>query len=248
MEDSRGRWDSQRPRAAAVFRRLFARAIHSASPPPADITITVAAETRVKKSYEASSHPTHTQELAASWRHELPGRDLSDFLLAIFLMRLGRVLDDRYDRMCRDRYGISGADMRVLFALRRSGAPYARRPTDLFRALLVTSGAMTKQVDRLGALGFVERRPDPNYAGGALIKLTTRGLRVANEATETLARESVASPVVAGMSKADRATVQRLIEQMLENLDRSDAGGGSPGERSAAGRRARREKGALATA
>src|SRR5690606_34252964 len=96
---------------------------------------------------------SHVQDIAESWRRERPDLDLQDFLLAIFAMRLGRKVDDKYDRMCRERWKISGADMRVLFALRRAGKPYARRPTDLFRALLVTSGAITKQVDRLIDLG-----------------------------------------------------------------------------------------------
>jgi hypothetical protein len=103
---------------------------------------------------------SHIQDIIESWKRERPDLDLSDFLLAIYVMRLGRVVDDVYDRMSRKRLGISGADMRVLFALRRAGKPCARRPTDLFRALLVTSGAMTKQVDRLSDFGFVERLDD----------------------------------------------------------------------------------------
>jgi len=175
----------------------------------------------VKDEPRSSPALSHTQELAASWRRELPGRELSDFLLAIYLMRLGRLLDETYDQMCRTTYKVSGADMRVLFALRRAGAPYTRRPTDLFRSLLVTSGAMTKQVDRLERLGLVERRPDPAYSGGLLIRLTTRGLKVANAAAETLAIHSPAIPAVSGMSKADRYAVQRLCEHMLIALDKT---------------------------
>ena len=163
------------------------------------------------------------EDVVASWERERPDLDLSNFLLAICVMRLGRVVDDAYDRMCRKRYGISGADMRVLFALRRAGRPYARRPTDLFRALLVTSGAITKQVDRLSNLGFVDRIVDPSYSGGALIALTAKGLKAANSATEAL---TDSSPIMAGMRKmsaAERATIRRSIQQMLEGLEQVDA-------------------------
>jgi DNA-binding MarR family transcriptional regulator len=175
----------------------------------------------VKDASRSSPALSHTQELAASWRRELPGRELSDFLLAIYLMRLGRLLDETYDQMCRTTYKVSGADMRVLFALRRAGAPYMRRPTDLFRSLLVTSGAMTKQVDRLEQRRLVERRPDPAYPGGLLIRLTARGLKVANAATEALAIHSPATPAVSGMNKADRDAIQRLCEHMLIALDKT---------------------------
>ena len=143
---------------------------------------------------------SHIQDVVASWERERPDLDLSNFLLAICVMRLGRVVDDAYDRLCWARYGVSGADMRVLFALRRAGKPYARRPTDLFKALLVTSGAITKQVDRLRKLGFVDRIDDPSYSGGALIALTAKGLKATNAATELLAEGSPIAPGVQRMS------------------------------------------------
>lgn len=164
----------------------------------------------------------HIQDVVASWQHARPDLDLSNFLLAICVMRLGRVLDDAYDRACRKRHGISGADMRVLFALRRAGKPYARRPTDLFRALLVTSGAITKQVDRLSKLGFVERLDDPAYTGGVLIALTGKGLKAANVATEWLSEASPIAPGVTDMTAAERATARRLIQRMLENMEAAE--------------------------
>ena len=164
----------------------------------------------------------HTEELAESWRRERPDLDLEDFLLGIYLMRVGRLLDDAYDRMCRATFGISGADMRVLFALRRAGAPYARRPTDLFRALLVTSGAMTKQVDRLSGLQFVERRRDPGQAVGLLIQLTKQGLKVANQASESLVKHSLIASATASMSASDRASGERFCERLLSALDATE--------------------------
>jgi DNA-binding MarR family transcriptional regulator len=165
----------------------------------------------------------HTEELAESWRRERPDLDLEDFLLGIYLMRIGRLLDDAYDRMCHATYGISGADMRVLFALRRAGAPYARRPTDLFRALLVTSGAMTKQVDRLSALQFVERRRDPAQAVGLMIQLTKQGLRVANQAAESLAKHSLIGSATASMSASELTSGERFCHRLLSALDATEA-------------------------
>jgi len=159
----------------------------------------------------------HTLEVAESWRRERPDLDLSEFLLAIYFRRLGRVLDDAYDRMCRARFDISGADMRVLFALRRAGSPYLRRPTELFRALLVTSGAITKQVDRLQGMGLVERLPGPRKSGG--VQLTGKGLKVANAATEVLARNSPLSKGIQGLSKSQLAQCQAAVQQILVALE-----------------------------
>ena len=137
------------------------------------------------------SQSSGAKDLLSSWLAQRPDLDLHEFLMGIVLNRVGRMLEGSFDRMCRSKFGFSGPDMRVLFALRRHGAPYALRPTDLSRALLVTSGAITKQVDRLQAIGLVERLPDPEYAGGFQIQLTGAGLEVANAATEALVDDSL---------------------------------------------------------
>jgi hypothetical protein len=38
------------------------------------------------------------------------------------------------------RHGLDSGEFYVLAALRRAGPPYALRPTELFRALMVSSG------------------------------------------------------------------------------------------------------------
>jgi DNA-binding MarR family transcriptional regulator len=183
----------------------------------------------------------HLQDIISSWTRERPDLDLSNYIFAMFVMRLGRVVDDVYDRLCRKRFGISGADMRVLFALRRAGKPYARRPTDLFRALLVTSGAITKQVDRLSRLGFVERFDDPTNSAGVLIALTGKGLKAANAATDHLASNSPIAPALANLSPAERGTARRLVHQMLQDLEEAiDGQRASRGRTKSSPRRRRR--------
>jgi DNA-binding MarR family transcriptional regulator len=93
----------------------------------------------------ASEKQTLIHEISRQWRRVRPDLDLQNFLLEIYLMRIGRVIEARFSKMCVRRFGMRAQDMRVLLALRRGGSPFAKRPTDLFRALLVTSGAITKQ-------------------------------------------------------------------------------------------------------
>jgi DNA-binding transcriptional ArsR family regulator len=61
------------------------------------------------------------------------------------------------DGLAHERRGRGWFD--VLAALRRSGTPYELNPTELSRAMLLSSGGMTKRLDRLEAAGLVERRP-----------------------------------------------------------------------------------------
>jgi len=166
--------------------------------------------------------------ITVQWQRERGDLDLSNFLLAVYLMRLGTIIERSFGRMCEERYGISGSDMRVLFALRRGGPPYVKRPTDLFRALLVTSGAITKKVDRLAALELVERLQDPGHQGGFLVCLTKKGVRVADQMVETLANESVIAPAMQQLSKAEREQGSRFalsVLSTLESLDLNLSGG-----------------------
>ncbi|HEV7445359.1 MAG: MarR family transcriptional regulator [Gammaproteobacteria bacterium] len=166
---------------------------------------------------------SHVEDVIESWRQERPDLDLGDFLTAIIAMRLGRQVDDKYDRFCRERYKISGADMRVLFALRRAGKPYARRPTDLFRALLVTSGAITKQVDRLIQLGLVVRETEESDDNARFrIQLTPTGLRITNQATELLSTRSPIAPGLRALSRSERATLERLLPKVLIAIEEAE--------------------------
>jgi DNA-binding MarR family transcriptional regulator len=140
------------------------------------------------------------------WQREYGNLDLSNFLLAVYFMRLGTLVELAFDKMCQERWGISGSDMRVLLALRRSGHPYAKRPTDLYRSLLVTSGAITKKIDRLASLGMVERQPDPCHGGGSIVLLTRKGLDVVEKAIVKLAEESSIAPAMAHFTEAERAS------------------------------------------
>lgn len=157
------------------------------------------------------------RDIAASLKRERPDLDQADYLYLLYAQRVGRILEVVEDRHCRSDYGISGADMRVLYALRRAGPAYALRPTELFRSLLVTSGAISKQVDRLMAAGYVDRQPGPDKSGGFLIHLTDKGFRAADSSLSAIADSTIVSH--SALSPEERQTVCRLLEKMLLDLE-----------------------------
>jgi DNA-binding transcriptional ArsR family regulator len=58
-------------------------------------------------------------------------------------------------------HGLTRGSWDVLAALRRAGQPYRVTPTDLYRALMRTSGAITHTLRRLEYAGLVERLLNP---------------------------------------------------------------------------------------
>src|SRR5580765_1151022 len=103
----------------------------------------------------------HVDGVLAEWRKELPTLDTSPVAI---VARIGRacVLLDRGLNENFGRFGLNRTTWDVLASLRRVGAPHRRSPTELYRALMRTSGGMTHLVDRLEQDGLVERIADSN--------------------------------------------------------------------------------------
>jgi DNA-binding MarR family transcriptional regulator len=162
---------------------------------------------------------TVIEQITRQWQRERPDLDLGDFLLAIYLRRIGHLIETEYDHMCQARFAMSARDMRVLLALRRGGPPYALRPTDLFESLLVTSGAVTKQVDRLERRRLVKRLPDPDHGGGFRVQLSPRGLEMVDAAVDLLARSSPIKPATALLDKRERDAAARFCLKLIAMLE-----------------------------
>ena len=126
----------------------------------------------------------HVDEIVAEWRRERPDLDLAP--LAVF-GRLFRLVD-LADATLGDElapYGLQPGWFDLLAALRRAGTPFELNPTELRRATLLSSGGMTKRLDRMEDAGLVERRPDPADRRGTLVRLTRRGKSVIDRAVES---------------------------------------------------------------
>jgi DNA-binding MarR family transcriptional regulator len=158
----------------------------------------------------------HAQDIATSWARERPDLDPLDYLLSIYLLRIGRIIDRVGSKQWERIFGLNGGEIRVLLALRRAGGDYAMRPTDLFRALLVTSGAITKKVDRMSAAGLVKRI----NKGGLRVQLTTKGKQVADKAMTEISRSSLMSRRRVSLSNQERKALARLCEKLLLDFEK----------------------------
>jgi DNA-binding MarR family transcriptional regulator/predicted DNA-binding transcriptional regulator AlpA len=122
-----------------------------------------------------------TDKLLADWKRERPS--INEELFALFgrLQRAGRIFDKDVERSL-NQHGLKVGEFIVLGALRRIGPPYCLTPTELFKSLLITSGTITKRIDRLEQRGLVERHPDPADRRGTMVCLTPLGKETADNA------------------------------------------------------------------
>src|SRR5918994_5172799 len=166
----------------------------------------------------AKEPPDHVDQILAQWRRERP--DLNVRALGLF-GRLFRAVELANARLTRDlaRHGLQPGWFDLLAALRRAGAPYELNPTQLMHTTMLSSGGMTKRLDRMAEAGLVERRPDPADRRGTLARLTRRGRAVIDRAIEThVANEE---RLLRSLSAADRRVLDDLLRTLLSDLERS---------------------------
>jgi DNA-binding MarR family transcriptional regulator len=156
-------------------------------------------------------------EIVAQWRRERPDLDVSSLALLGRLFRVAHLADLELAK------GTAAHDVRpgwfdLLAALRRAGPPYELTPTELMQATMLSSGGITKRLDRLAQAGLLTRRPDPRDRRGTLVRLTPKGLSLFDRALEThLANED---RLLQPLSATEQRQLDRVLRRLLATLER----------------------------
>lgn len=163
--------------------------------------------------------PDRVASIQREWARERPDVDVSPQGIIGRLHRLSAWLTDELAVVFRD-YGISAGEFDVLAALRRAGEPFERTPTELAERTMITSGGLTKRVDRLEDAGLVQRRPSELDGRGRVVALTEAGRALIDEAfTAHMANEH---RLVAMLDETDRRALERALTHWLAELPDED--------------------------
>lgn len=153
--------------------------------------------------------------IISQWRRERPDLDSASIgiigRLARLVTHVERALADNFAR-----FGLKDGEFDVLATLRRAGAPYQLSPTMLYTTLLLTSGAISKRLDRLENAGWVERLPDPNDRRGMLIRLSPAGLELIEQAMS--AHIATQEAALSALAEPQREQLAALLSQWLQSF------------------------------
>ena len=105
------------------------------------------------------------------WARERPDLDVRPQGVIGRLHRLAGHLTEELLVVYR-RYGLAEGEFDLLATLRRSGPPFESAPGELAAHTMVTTGAITKRIDRLEQAGLVTRRPSEHDGRGRVVRLT----------------------------------------------------------------------------
>jgi len=165
---------------------------------------------------EQEREPDHMDRILAQWKRERPDLDVAALGLMGRLLRAAQLADVELGR------GFAQHDLQpgwfdLLAALRRAGTPFELNPTQLMATTMLSSGGMTKRLDRLEDAGLVQRRPDPSDRRGTLVGLTKQGRELVDAAlvTHVGKEERLLQP----LSASERRALDELLRKLLVGLD-----------------------------
>jgi len=154
----------------------------------------------------------HVDHIVRQWNRERPDLDVSPMTVIARMSRLSRFFERSIEEVLA-RYGLNESQFGVLAALRRAGPPFCLSPTQLYNSLLISSGAMTNRLERLTAMGLVERIPDPKDRRSVLVALTPAGRKVVDEALTAHVENE--HRLLASLTQEERRTLARLLRKLL---------------------------------
>jgi DNA-binding MarR family transcriptional regulator len=158
----------------------------------------------------------HVTDLADQWARRRPELCTEALEVAARIFRLQRILS-RTAAARLGEHSLKEGEFVVLSALRRADPPHELTPTELNRALLLSSGAMTHRLDRLERAGYVVRTPDAVDRRRVMVRLTPSGLEVVDHAmdayTETLAQ------LLGVLSEQEREELSCRLRSVLGRLE-----------------------------
>lgn len=90
------------------------------------------------------------------------------------VLRLAQAFESRRTDHLAD-FDLTSADFDLLATIRRTQGSAGVNPSQILQSVMVSSGGLTKRLDRLEESGLTERHPDPDDRRGTLVRLTPAG-------------------------------------------------------------------------
>lgn len=167
-----------------------------------------------RNSFQASA--ARAMKLVDSWTPELAG-DRTVQRVRVRMRQFGVFIAMEHDAM-GSVLGITGAEVRVLMALRRAGSPFQMRPTDLVESLVAPSSSMARQLEHLTSQGYIRRVASSDDGRVSEVALTRAGIAAADRAMRDTQTTSLVSAALADMPPKELGKLDELLGKLLSRL------------------------------
>jgi len=151
-----------------------------------------------------------------AWARERPDLDVAPIGVIGRMHRLANHLTDELSAVYRE-FGLGEGEFDVLATLRRAGDPFELTPGELARHTMVTTGAISKRIDRLERDGLVTQRSSPDDARSRRVALTAKGRRLIDDAFAAHMRNE--RRLLDAIGDRDAASLERILAGWLEQFE-----------------------------
>jgi len=152
------------------------------------------------------------------WRRARPDLDPDAFGVFGRIHRLSGHFMRKTEQLLGDM-GLGWESFSLIVTLRRSGPPFALRPTDLLHESLLSSGAITNRIDRVERMGLVRRTADPRDRRAVIVKLTPAGRALADRAIKR--HFEAMTEMLSSLTSRQGRDLAGLLGALLLSMDRS---------------------------
>ncbi|MFF1572380.1 MarR family winged helix-turn-helix transcriptional regulator [Leifsonia sp. NPDC058292] len=163
-----------------------------------------------------SPEPDRIARIQAEWSRERPDLDVGPQGVIGRLHRVAEHLTAELQSVYAE-HGLGEGDFDVLATLRRAGEPFERSAGDLAQHTMITTGGMTKRIDRLQKAGLVTRRVDSDDGRSRVVALTDRGRETIDEAFAAHMRNE--RRLLDALDPADARRLEGILTRWLAEFE-----------------------------
>lgn len=115
-------------------------------------------------------------------------------------------------------FALTPGDFDVLATIRRTEGSDGVNPGQVLQSVLITSGGLTKRLDRLETAGLIRRHPDPADRRATLLRLTPAGAELVDRVIVSLLtmEHQFVSSVLSDAQVDRAASLLRLLTSQAE--------------------------------
>jgi DNA-binding MarR family transcriptional regulator len=118
-------------------------------------------------------------------------------------------------------HGIDGGGYDVLAMLRAEPPPHRLRPTELYRALGISSGGLTARLNRLEAARMIRRPAASNDKRSVFVELSPKGRGLVEQMFR--AEMTLQAGLLAGLAEKEQWVLSTLLKKLEATMGASEA-------------------------
>lgn len=162
----------------------------------------------------------HVDQVRDQWAAVRPDLDTSPVAVIARLGRAAAYTDTGINARLAE-FGLARETWDVLASLRRTGPPHRLSPTQLYQALMRSSGAMTHRLTSIEHAGLIKRVADPEDGRSMLVELTSKGVTLVDRvAPQHLANEQ---RLLAALTEEEQQMLAALLRKLLRSYETARA-------------------------